>query len=262
VASKGSAHVLTKAAVALSVLAMLLAFAVRQRTHRIEQIRNELGQLEVGMTMKEVRESMTIEPSSIEVDRGSRPSDGVVVWRFSTFPRIEAVQPHIVFDSTTSRLIDVVVGTRARPEMEPSVDEEHMWLGDWLDRNEPTAREYLLGLGSDDIGQRCDGAKLTDGTRLFAGDVFLGRMDKLPEGVHGFLFQRDEAKFACLWAENLGRTFRLPKCADRTALEHEVISRDVYTYGDVQPGGRIVIVWCVPDDWLVHQGNGLPAPRR
>lgn len=112
--SKRAAKVLTKAAVALAILAGLLAFGVGRRTQRIEQIRNELAQLELGMTMQEVDESMTIEPSSIdEVDNGARQS-AEVVWWFSTRPRIEAVQPHVVFDTKSGRLIDVVLGTGLR----------------------------------------------------------------------------------------------------------------------------------------------------
>jgi hypothetical protein len=139
---------------------------------------------------------------------------------------------------------------------------ECMWLGPWLERNEPIVREYLLGLGLEDIGQPSQGAKLTDGTRLFAGNVFLGMIGVLPEGVHGFLFQRDDAKFACVWTDSGGSTLRLPTCADPAALEHEMISHDVYTFGDIQPGGSIVIVWCPPDDWLASRGNARPSPQR
>jgi len=48
VGSKGWKRALTKAAVAVSVLGVLFAFAVRQRAHRVEQIRNELRLLEVA----------------------------------------------------------------------------------------------------------------------------------------------------------------------------------------------------------------------
>lgn len=260
--SKGWKRALTKAAVAVSVLGVLFAFAVRQRAHRVEQIRNELRLLEVGMTMQDVRESLTITPSGKDLDRASPPGERVVVWWFSTVPRIEAVQPHIVFDSATGRLVEIVLGTGEHPETERSAPEEDMWLGHWLETNEPIVRNYLLELGSDDLGQPLQGAKLADGTRLLAGDVFLGMIDGLPEGVRGWLFQRDDARFACLWADTGGPTLRLPTCADPTALEHEVISRDVYTHGDLRPGGNIMIVWCVPDDWLVHQGRGRAAPRR
>jgi len=236
--------------VALSVLGGLLVFADRQRADRVERIRNELGHLEVGMTMQEVRESLAIAPSSKDVDRASRPGEKVVVWWFSTAPRIEAVQPHIVFDSVTGRLVEIVLGTGQHPETGPSAAEGDMWLGDWLERNEPIVRDYLLGLGSKDIGRPLPGARLTDGTRLFAGDVFLGAIDGIAEKAHGFLFQRDDAKFACLWTDADGPALRLPRCADPSDLEHEVISRDVYTYGEIHPGGSIVIVWCPPDDWL------------
>lgn len=139
---------------------------------------------------------------------------------------------------------------------------ECVWLGPWLERNEPIVRDYLLALRSNDIGRPLQGAKLTDGTRLFAGDVFLGVIDGIPKGVQGFLFQRDDAKFACIWADTGAPTLRLPRCADPTALEHEVISRDVYTYGDLQPGGNIVIVWCPPDDWLTDHDNTQSSPHR
>ena len=85
--SKGWKRVLTKAAVVASVLGMLSALAVRQRALRVQQIRNELRQLEVGMSMQDVRDSLTITPSGNDPDRASRPGEMVVVWRFSTVPR-------------------------------------------------------------------------------------------------------------------------------------------------------------------------------
>jgi len=232
------------------MLGVLLAFADRHRARRVEQIRNELRELEVGMTMQEVRDSLTITPSSKHVDRAARPDEKAVVWWFSTAPRIEAVQPHIVFDSATGQVVQIVLGTGQRAETGPSAAEGDVWLGDWLQRNEPIVRSYLLRLGPKDIGRPLPGARLTDGTRLFAGDVFLGVIGGIPEKAHGFLFQRDDAKFACLWADAGGPALRLPRCADPSDLEHEVISRDVYTYGELHPGGSIVIVWCPPDDWL------------
>lgn|GEM_PF-3159104 len=251
---------MTSAVVVVSMLGGLLVFAVRHRANRVERIRNELRQLEVGMTTQEVRESLTILPNDDGLDGRTRPGDPVVVWSFSTVPRIEAVQPHLVFDGSTGRLVEIVLGTVAHPANQPSADEEE-WLGDWLARNEPLVREYLLELGPDDVGQPLEGAKLTDGARLFAGDVFLRKTDRLPGGIHGWLLQRDDAKFACLWADAGAPAFRLPTCEDPTALEHEVISRDVYTYGDIQPGGRIVIIWCPPGDWLTDHQNTQPSPR-
>lgn len=248
--SKGWQRWLARAALVIFMLGVLLAFAARQRARRVEQIRNELRQLEVGMTMQEVRDSLTIAPSSKDADRAARPDEKAVVWWFSTAPGVEAVQPHIVFDSVTGRLVEIVPGTGRHAKTEPSAVDGDVWLGDWLERNEPIVRNYLLGLGSKDIGRPLPGARLTDGTRLFAGDVFLGAIDGIPAKAHGFLFQRDDAKFACLWADADGPALRLPRCADPNVLEHEVISRDVYTYGEIHPGGRIVIVWCPSDDWL------------
>lgn len=121
---KGFKPLWKTAAVAVVVLVALLFLANGQRMRRLEQIRNELGQLELGMTRQEVRDALTIHPSSkSKPDKTTGSDDTVVMWSFSTFPRIEAVQPHIVFDSATGRLIDIVVG-------EHRSDAEATWSGD------------------------------------------------------------------------------------------------------------------------------------
>ena len=79
------------------------------RTSRVEAIRNQLWQLELGMTMQEVRLLVDRAPTREVEDRGLEDGQTVVVWSFAIRPKIEAVQPFLVFDRDTERLIEIVV---------------------------------------------------------------------------------------------------------------------------------------------------------
>jgi hypothetical protein len=79
------------------------------RTCRVEAIRDQLWRLELGMTMKEVRRSLDVEPTHEREDRGLGPRQAVIVWSFGIRPKIEAVQPYLMFNRDTERLIEIVV---------------------------------------------------------------------------------------------------------------------------------------------------------
>ena len=76
---KGFKPLWKTAAVAVVVLVVLLFLANGQRMRRLEQIRNELGQLEPGMTRQEVRDALMIQPSSKSKRDKTAGSDDTVV---------------------------------------------------------------------------------------------------------------------------------------------------------------------------------------
>lgn len=87
----------------------LVMLTMQVRTSRVEAIRNQLWQLELGMTMQEVRLLVDRAPTREVEDRGLEDGRTVVVWSFAIRPKIEAVQPSLVFDRDTERLIEIVV---------------------------------------------------------------------------------------------------------------------------------------------------------
>ena len=76
---KGFKPLWKTAAVAVVVLVVLLFLANGQRMRRLEQIRNELGQVEPGMTRQEVRDALMIQPRSKSKPDKTTGSDDIVV---------------------------------------------------------------------------------------------------------------------------------------------------------------------------------------
>lgn len=90
----------------------LIEVLMEVRGRRVEAIRQQLWELELGMTMHEVQSSLDVEPTRETEDE--RPP--IVVWWFLVPPAIEAVQPQLVFDRASSRLIKIIVDESRRRE--------------------------------------------------------------------------------------------------------------------------------------------------
>lgn len=102
-------HRLQRLALLATLSVVLVAVGMQVRTRRLDAIRDRLWRLELGMTMKEVRRSLDVEPTHEREDKGLGPRQAVIVWSFGIRPKIEAVQPYLMFNQDTERLIEIVV---------------------------------------------------------------------------------------------------------------------------------------------------------
>lgn len=126
-------------------------------------------------------------------------------------------------------------------------------LGSWLECNEPRVVAYLLSLSDADKGKAVDGVIMTDGRAKLRGSVFLEEVHGVRKGAHLYLFQQRGHKVAYVWVGEGGVGVELPTCdgaySDKPGPAF-VLSGDVYTWKAVKPGGDLVLLDCVPDDWL------------
>ncbi len=123
-------------------------------------------------------------------------------------------------------------------------------LDAWLDCNNPPVIAYLNSLRVSDIGKSLKGVVLSDNTLALAGLTFLGQVNKVPSGVHLFLFKQGEHPVAYLWVEKDAKEFELPTCEEwGPPGSAHVLSGDVYTWDAAQPAHGVIQVDCVAKLW-------------
>lgn len=138
------------------------------------------------------------------------------------------------------------------PLKNPAADE--MWLGDWLQINNPRVKKYLTNLGLDDIGKEGVGVELSDGTIVLSHYRFLGSPAGIGRGVHMYLFSYQQRNYAYTWVDPTGEKLMLPDCSisDPKIIGKGtyVLSGDVYTWKYVRPGDGVVYNVCPKPSWL------------
>lgn len=116
----------------------------------------------------------------------------------------------------------------------------------WLAANNQRVVAFLRTLSEKAVGSKIEGATLTDGTRVAAGYKYQGQVRDAGPGAHVYLFSDGDAPVAYIWIDPSGAPLALPKCEDGPGDDEpqKVLSGDVYTFRDVQPGDGIVVFRC------------------
>jgi hypothetical protein len=127
--------------------------------------------------------------------------------------------------------------------------------------NNPRAINYLASLSDAEVGTALGGIVLTDGTEHLKGAKFLGQIKDLPPGTHVYVMEKDGRQRAYAWVEATGTPLPLPSCPESVSLESAyVLSGDVYTWKELQPGHGVVEVMCLAPQW--QRDGGLGAGKK
>ena len=137
-----------------------------------------------------------------------------------------------------------------------------IWLGDWLQTNNPRVIKYLTNLGPDDIGKEVSGIELSDGSVVLDGYKYLGAAVGLGKGVHVYIFSHKQKQYAYIWIDPAGERLLLPDCSksdpEITGNGSYVLSGDIYTWKYVRPGDDLVVNECPRKSWL----TAIPSSKK
>jgi hypothetical protein len=124
-------------------------------------------------------------------------------------------------------------------------------LEEFLNRNNEIVIQYLDSLSNDQIGSILSGVALTDSTNPFKGYVFIGKNRSLQEGLSIYLLRSPEGSLdGYLWLTH-GASFPLPTCEEAIVGKGAyVLSGDVYTWKNLQPGHGVVRTICPETNWI------------
>lgn len=129
-----------------------------------------------------------------------------------------------------------------------------IWLGDWLQINNPRVIKYLTNLKPSDIGKEVAGIELSDGSVVLADYKYLGAATGLGKGVHVQLFSYKGKQYAYIWIDPTGEKLPLPDCSvldpEITGNGSYVLSGDIYTWKYVRPGDGVVFNVCPRKSWF------------
>ncbi|MBI4844081.1 MAG: hypothetical protein HY809_07155 [Nitrospirae bacterium] len=115
----------------------------------------------------------------------------------------------------------------------------------------PRVINYLKSLDTSDAGEKLQGIKLSDGSVTLENHVFLETIRSTKKKFSVYLFRIGAKTVAYTWVEPNGKPLFIPPCPSDYGDEGQyVLSGDVYTWKDVQPGDGIIIIECVTDKWI------------
>lgn len=146
-----------------------------------------------------------------------------------------------------------------------------IWLGDWLQTNNPRVIKYLTNLRPANIGKEVSGIELSDGSIVLDGHKYLGAAVGLGKGVHAHILSHKQKQYAYIWIDPAGEKLLLPDCSksdpEITGNGSYVLSGDIYTSKYVQPGDGLVVNECPSKSWLTaipssKKKGGRFSPRR
>ena len=125
-----------------------------------------------------------------------------------------------------------------------------MWLDEWLEKNEPIVKKYLLSLRNSDIGKTIKGVTLADGKEELKNAVYLGNESNSEKGYYIFKFKTVYAGVTYenyyMWSNPSSNQIEFPVCNGEWLVPggQAVLSGDNYTYSSVQPTGQLVVTHC------------------
>jgi hypothetical protein len=124
-------------------------------------------------------------------------------------------------------------------------------LGEQLALDNPRVIKYLKGLTSSDIGKKLKGIKLSDGSIDLRNHIFLETINSAKNNFTVYVFRNKAKRVAYAWVESNGRPLPIPACPSNYEDEGQyVLSGDIYTWKEVQPGDGVVIIECVTNKWI------------
>ncbi len=119
-------------------------------------------------------------------------------------------------------------------------------IEDWLAANNARVIAFLRALPPGAVGSTVPGVKLSDGRRVLTRHKYLGQVIDPGAGAHVYLFSDRGKRVAYVWVDASGAPLPVPECETRPTDDEpkNVLSGDVYTFKDVQPGDGIVVFHC------------------
>jgi hypothetical protein len=123
----------------------------------------------------------------------------------------------------------------------------------WYEANAPLVQEYLAHQPDSARGKALAGIPLSDGTRWFEGDVYLGRRLDIAPGLIVVLLERESERRAYLWLEEGSDPMPLLVChsGDDEGIRARRLGGAMYAWRELRPEHGIVVTICPPAEWLV-----------
>jgi len=111
--------------------------------------------------------------------------------------------------------------------------------------------KYLGRLTSSDVGKRLKGIRLSDQNVVLKNHIFLEWIRSADYKSSVYVFREKSKLVAYAWVEPQGRSIPIPPCPPNSKEEGQyVLSGDVYTWKEVEPGDGVVVLECVTDQWI------------
>jgi hypothetical protein len=143
------------------------------------------------------------------------------------------------------------------------------WLGDMLGFENPRVMKELKAIESKGKGFRVQGINLCDDSKILENWVFKRSLEPLCSGQHIYLFEEGDTLRAVVWVGVGGKPIKVPPCpgGDCSNMNEPagVISGDIYTWNEVQPGHGVVLLFYPTNEWvqnLTKQSSGCGKPPR
>ncbi|MCX5919695.1 MAG: hypothetical protein NTX30_23860 [Deltaproteobacteria bacterium] len=141
-------------------------------------------------------------------------------------------------------------------------------LKDMLNFENPRVIKHLSEIENMEAGYREAGIILCDGYKILSGWIFKESIHPPCTGQHVYIFEENHVLRAVIWVEKSGKAVRVPPCpkddCSNIAEAAHVISGDVYTWKEVQPGDGIVLLQYPTIEWaegLKNQTEGCTKSR-
>lgn len=128
-----------------------------------------------------------------------------------------------------------------------TVSAGEMWLGEWLEKNEPIVKKYLQSLPDSEIGKTIKGVTLTDRKEELKNSVYLENKSNSKNGHYIYKFETVYAGVTYdnyyMWSNPGSKQIEFPTCNGEWLVPggKAVLSGDNYTYKSVQPTGQLVV---------------------
>jgi len=129
------------------------------------------------------------------------------------------------------------------------------WLGDMLKFENPRVIKQLIEIERKGKGYKVPGISLCDGSIILDGWVFLQAIHIPKQSQHIYIFEEDSTLRAVAWVELDGKPLKIPPrpkgelCREMNE-EASVVSGDVYTWVEVQPGHGVVLLFYPTREWI------------
>jgi len=131
-----------------------------------------------------------------------------------------------------------------------TVSAGEIWLGEWLQENEPIVKKYLLNLPESKLGKTIEGVSLTHGKSELEKAVYIENKSDKENGHYIYKFKTIyvDATYEnyYMWSSPSFKPIQFPSCNGEWLVPggFSVLSGDNYTYSSVQPTGQLVVTHC------------------
>jgi hypothetical protein len=124
-------------------------------------------------------------------------------------------------------------------------------LDEQLALDNPRVIKYLNGLTLSGVGKTLKGIKLSDQGIALKNHIFLEKIHSTKNKFTVYVFRHKAKTIAYAWVESKGKPLPIPACPSNYQEEGQyILSGDVYTWKDVNPGDGVVILECVTKKWI------------